>query len=131
MASRDDVQSFIDRLGDGVGTVEEVEADLWVLAADGDGGQIVVNYAPPVVVFRVNVIALPDDDERRNDLMRKLLELNATDLVHGSYGIEGTQVVLTDALQLEDLNFSEFQASLESINLALGSHLSALASYQE
>ena len=61
----------------------------------------------------------------------ELRQLNATDLVHGSYGIEGTQVVLTDALQLEDLNFSEFQASLESINLALGSHLSALASYQE
>ena len=131
MATRDDVQAFIDRLGDGNQVVEEVDECLWVLSADGDGGQIVVNYAPPVVVFRVNVMGLPEDETRHKDLMRKLLELNANDLLHGSYGIEGNQIVLTDALQLEDMSYSEFQAALDSINLALGSHLSTLATYQE
>ncbi len=74
---------------------------------------------------------LPEDAEKRNELMRKLLELNATELVHGSYGIEESTVVLTEALQLETLDFEEFQASLDSIVLALDSHLSALAPYQE
>ena len=52
-------------------------------------------------------------------------------MVHGSYGVEGSQVVLTDALQLKNLDFNEFQASLDSITLALASHMSALASFKE
>ena len=44
-----------------------------------------------------------------------LLEFNARDLVHGSYGIEGDHVVLTDALELTDLDFSEFEASVDSL----------------
>jgi len=131
MADKDDLQSYIERLGDGVVGSEEIEDGMWVLSLEGGEGQIVVSYAPPVVVFRVNVMELPADDEQRNALMRTLLELNATELVHGSYGIEGNSVVLTDALQLDNLAFSEFQASIDSLTLALGSHLSRLALYQE
>jgi hypothetical protein len=127
----EDVQGYVSRLdGNGV-SAEEVESGLWVLTPDGGGGQIVVNYAPPVIVLRVNVMEMPADGGNRAALMRKLLELNAEEMVHGSYGIEDSQVVLTDALQIENLDFTEFQASIESITLALGSHLRSLASYQE
>ena len=64
-------------------------------------------------------------------LYRLLLELNARDLVHGSYGLEGEHIVLTDALELADLDFLEFEASWDSLTLALASHLSALAPYRE
>ena len=47
--------------------------------------------------------------------------------MHGSYGLEGDHVVLTDALELENLDFNEFEASFDSITLALASHLGALA----
>ena len=43
--------------------------------------------------------------------------------MHGSYGLEGDHVVLTDTLELENLDFSEFEASFDSITLALASHL--------
>lgn len=131
MASREDIQGFIDRLENGAQGSREVEKDLWVVQGESNGAQIVVNYAPPVVVFRVNVMELPKDAGKRTDLMQRLLELNVTDLVHGSYGIEGSTVVLTGALELENLDFSEFQATVDSINLALGSHLATFASYQE
>ena len=68
---------------------------------------------------------------RKVELYRHLLELNATDLVHGSYGIDGDSVVLTDALELADLDFSEFQASYDSMMLALASHLATLAPYRQ
>ena len=48
-----------------------------------------------------------------------------------SYGLEGDHVVLTDTLELENLDFSEFEASFDSITLALASHLSTLAPYRE
>jgi hypothetical protein len=130
MASRDDLESFIGRLDDSISS-EEVETGIWVLTPGEDDAPIVVSYDPPVVVYRVKVMDLPAAGPNRNELMQKLLEFNAEGLVHGSYGIEGAQIVLTDALQLENLDFNEFQASVDSITMALASHMSALAPFQE
>ncbi len=130
MANREDIESFIGRLDSAVNS-EEVEKGIWVLTPDDQGAQIVVSYDPPVAVFRVRVMDLPESGRAKTDLMQKLLELNAQGLVHGSYGIEGSHVVLTDALQLDNLDFNEFQSSVDSITLALASHMSTLASFQE
>jgi hypothetical protein len=60
-----------------------------------------------------------------------LLEYNARDLVHGSYGVEGDHVVLTDTLELTNLDYSEFEASVDSLTLALASHAGTLAPFGE
>jgi hypothetical protein len=130
MITKDDVQSFLDRLeGGGLG-VAEVEPGLWLVTTPEEA-EIVINYAPPVLLLRVRVMELPGDEPRRSELYRQLLELNARELVHGSYGIEGDHVVLTDTLDLENLDFSEFEASFDSLSLALATHMSALAPYRE
>jgi Tir chaperone family protein CesT len=130
MITKDDIQSFLDRLEGGALTVAELEPNLW-LARTPDEAEVVVHYAPPVVVLRVRVMELPASEPRRSELFRQLLEYNARELVHGSYGLEGDHVVLTDTLELENLDFSEFEASFDSITLALASHLAALAPYRE
>ncbi|HEX3235273.1 MAG TPA: hypothetical protein VHR41_13835 [Gemmatimonadales bacterium] len=130
MITKDDIQSFLDRLEGGALTVTEIEPNLW-LARTPDEAEVVVHYAPPVVVLRVRVMELPASDPRRSELFRQLLEYNARELVHGSYGVEGDHVVLTDTLELENLDFSEFEASFDSITLALASHLATLAPYRE
>lgn len=130
MVTRDDIQAFIDRMNGTVGSVEEVQAGLW-LVRTSEGAEVVIHYNPPVVVLRVRVMEPPTADPRRAELYRELLELNARDLVHGSYGLEGDHIVLTDTLELENLDFSEFQASFDSILLALASHLGTLAPYRE
>lgn len=129
MITRDDVQSWLDRLDGGSLQVTEIEPNIWV-ARNGDGAEFVVHYAPPVLLLRVRVMELPPAEPRRGELFRQLLEFNARDLVHGSYGLEGDHVVLTDALELEDLDYSEFEASFDSVTLALASHLGALAPYR-
>jgi hypothetical protein len=130
MITREDIQSFLDRLDGGSLTVMEIEPNLW-LARTTDEAEVVVHYAPPVVILRVRVMELPESEPRRSELFRQLLEYNARELVHGSYGVENNHVVLTDTLELENLDFSEFEASFDSITLALASHLGALASYRE
>lgn len=130
MVTRDDIQSFIDRLEGGAVESREVEPGLWVVKST-QGAEVVVTYAPPVVILRVRVMEPPEPLERRSALFRQLLEFNARDLVHGSYGLEGDHVVLTDALELENLDFAEFEASYDSLTLALSSHLSALAPFRE
>ncbi len=130
MITREDIQSFLDRLEAGAMSVTEVEPNLWI-ARTPDDAEVVVHFAPPVMILRVRVMELPASDPRRSDLFRQLLEYNATELVHGSYGLEGNHVVLTDTLELENLDFSEFEASFDSITLALASHLATLAPYRE
>ena len=130
MITREDIQSFLDRLDSGSLTVTEVETNLWI-GRTRDDAEVVVHFAPPVVILRVRVMELPESDPRRSELFRQLLEYNARELVHGSYGLEGSHVVLTDTLELENLDFSEFQASFDSITLALASHLATLAPYRE
>jgi hypothetical protein len=130
MITREDLLSFFDRLYGGTLSVTEIEPNLWVVRTSEDA-EVVVHYAPPVVILRVRVMELPGGEPRRGDLFRQLLEYNARDLVHGSYGLEGDHVVLTDTLELENLDFSEFEASFDSITLALASHLGALAPFRE
>ena len=127
MTTREDIQSWLDRLEL---PVESEAEDLW-LVRTADGAELAVNYAPPVLVLRTRVMELPADPARSGELCRKLMEYNARDLVHGSYGVEGDHVVLTDTLELGHLEFAEFEASMDSLALALASHLGALAPYRE
>lgn len=130
MVTRDDIQSFLDRMEAGGATVEELENGLWKVRTSEEA-EVVVSYSPPVLILRIRVMELPTEEARRAELFRQLLEYNAGDLVHGSYGVEGNHVVLTDALELENLDFSEFEASFDSLTLALATHLGALAPYRE
>ena len=130
MITREDIQSFLDRLDGGGLTVTEIEPTLWLARTPADA-EVVVHDAPPVAILRVRVMELPASEPRRGELFRQLLEYNARELVHGSYGLEGDHVVLTDTIELENLDFNEFEASFDSITLAVASHLSALAPYRE
>jgi hypothetical protein len=132
MVTREGIESFLDRLSAEGGSYSEVEEGLWIIKPAGALGlDVVVHYSPPVVVFRVKVLKSLPNDPAQAPLYRRLLELNATELVHGSYGIEGESVVLTEALELSHLDYSEFQAAYEGLTLALVSHLRELGSYGE
>ena len=132
MVTREDVEGFLDRLAAERASFSEVEPGLWILKPGGDlDFAVVVNYSPPVVLIRVKVMALPDDTQEAAKLTRRLLELNASELVHGSYGIEDDAIVITEALELVHLDYDEFLHAYESITLTLASHLRELGSFRE
>lgn len=132
MVTREDIESYLDRLGADGASYREVEPGLWLVRPGGALDlDVVVHYSPPVVLLRVKVMTCPADEGRCSGLNRRLLELNAMDLLHGSYGIEGDDVVLTEALELSHLGYEEFLATYESMTLALASHMRELASYRE
>jgi hypothetical protein len=130
MVTKDDIASFIGRLEGGAATSDEVEPGLWVVRT-GDEAEVVVNFADPVVILRVRVMELPESTERQCELFRQLLELNARELVHGSYGLEGDHILWTDTLELDNLDYNEFESSFDSIALGLASHRSTLAPFGE
>jgi hypothetical protein len=132
MVTREEAESFLDRLSAEGANYSEVEPGLWVVKPGGElDFDVVVNYSPPVLLLRVKVMTLPTDREALATLSRRLLELNASDLIHGSYGIEEDSIVLTEALELSYLDFEEFLAAYESMLVALASHLRELGTYRE
>jgi hypothetical protein len=132
MVTKDDIEGFLNRLGSDGASYSEVEPGLWVVRPSGElDFSVVVHYSPPVVILRVKVMTLPTNLEALATLSRRLLELNATDLVHGSYGIEEQAIVMTEALELSHLDYEEFLAAYEGITSALAAHLRELGSYRE
>lgn len=126
MVTREDVESFLLRMEE---HVEEVEPGMWVLGPDGGG--LVIHYSPPLLILRVKVLDVPEEQTRCTELFRMLLELNATDLVHGAYAIEEGDIILSETLELEHLGFDTFQGAVDSLQMALASHLERLAPYRE
>lgn len=132
MVTRDDIELFLDRLSTEGATAREVEPGLWAVKPGGAlDFDVVVTHNPPVVLLRVQVMPVPTATETAAALNRRLLELNATDLLHGAYGIDGDAVVLTEALELAHLDYEEFLASFESMTLSLTTHLRELAAFRE
>ena len=132
MLTKDDIESFLNRLSAEGASYSEVEPGLWVVRPSGElDFSLVVHFSPPVVLLRVKVMNLPSKADAAATLSRRLLELNASDLVHGSYGIEKDSIVMTEALELSHLDYEEFLAAFESITVSLASHLRELGTYRE
>jgi hypothetical protein len=131
MVTKDDIEGFLDRIAAEGGSYSEVEPGLWALKPGGELDlTVVVHFSPPVVILRVKVMELPGDKPTLATLSRRLLELNASDMVHGSYGIDRNDIVLTEALELSHLDYEEFLAAYESMTLALAAHLREIGSFR-
>jgi len=132
MVTKDDLESFLDRLSSEGASYFEAGENTWIVQPGGAlDVDLVVHYNPPVIVLRVKVMNIPTTNGKGAELNRRLLELNASDLVHGSHGISEGSIVLTEALEVAHLDYEEFLASYESMTLALATHLRELTTYRE
>ncbi len=124
MKTREDLESFLIRMD---ADYEEIDEGMWLVRTGNGGYPIVVHHSDPLVVLRMKVIDLTRADGNE-ELYRTLLELNVTDVVHGAYGLEDGELILSDTLELETLDFQELQASVESIQLAASGHMDRIRS---
>jgi hypothetical protein len=126
MTTTEDLESYFIRMGV---EADELEEGMWVIPSSDGGTQVVVRSEPPLLLLRLKVMDLPTDmdDIKLAPFYRRLLELNATDIVYGSYGIEAEEVILSHALELDTLDFQELRSSYESLTLAASSHVAGLA----
>ena len=129
MKTAADIQDFLLRLEL---PYEEPTDGTFVIQGQDGLDNIVLTLAGPVVVFRVKLMEVPQHaaGAQREELFRTLLELNAAEMMHGAYGVEGNSVVICDALQLENLDFNEFAASMDDISMAVASHRGRLAKFR-
>lgn len=133
MVTKEDLESYLMRMD---ADFEEVDDGMFLVRSDDEGGPaIVVHHDDPLLLVRLKVMDLPQSDDdgspskdesRMCQLFETLLRLNATDVIHGAYGIEEDELILSDTLPLSTLDFEELRASLESVQLAASSHISTI-----
>lgn len=122
--SLEDIEGYLQKLERGFEKVE----DGTLLVFMGTGRPpVAMRVAPPVVVLQVGITGVPAGDVKEHAaLYRRLLELNATELVHAAYGIEKDRVVLAAALDLDHLGFTELEAVLADMDMAISNHIPEL-----
>ncbi|HAE23105.1 MAG TPA: hypothetical protein DCG47_12385 [Spirochaetaceae bacterium] len=90
---------------------------------------VAITIDEPVVFIRTKVMALPKVKDIQ--LLETLLGFNATDILHGAYGIDGDDIVLVDTLEYDNMDKNEFEAALDSVGMALSKHYAVLGKYRD
>ena len=117
-------------------TYQQIDSNLWLLDDEDHSLQgVAIMQAEPsdnnvsVVIIRAEIMDVPQKNVL--ELFTKLLELNATDVIHGAYGLENNKIVLIDTLQYGTMGYDDFRASLDSFSLALTQHYPILSKFRD
>ncbi|HWA74274.1 MAG TPA: CesT family type III secretion system chaperone [Polyangiaceae bacterium] len=121
--SSEDLEGYLTRLER---PFERLSEGTYVLTMGQGQPLVALRLEPPVLLVNVEIGAVPAGAEASRALFQKLLELNASSLMHAAYGLERGRIVLSAALSLETLDLSELEAALADVELALSEHVPAL-----
>jgi len=111
-------------------TYQQVGKNLWLLDDEERSLQgVAVMQAEPLVIVRAEVMDIPKGNLL--ELYTKLLELNASDVIHGAYAIDKNKVILLDTLQYETMDNEDFRATLDSFSMALTEHYPILSKFRD
>jgi hypothetical protein len=126
MDAKEKLEGYFTKLGL---TYQQIADDTWVVTDDDAGvHQVVVMVDDPIVVVRVTVMPLPQ--KNREPFFETVLRMNARDLVHIAYAVEGEHLILSNSFLLETLDLEEIQAAVDEFGLALIQHYSILSKYR-
>lgn len=130
MRTREDIESYLMRSNLSFQAVGDNEDEnIWLVRDSADGENIIITLAGSLLLFRVKVMELAGIEDRLG-LFQSLLNLNAEDMVHGSYGVADNDVLLTAGIPAENVDYNEFQGIVDELTLALNNHYESLATYR-
>lgn len=109
---------------------ESIGEGMWVVDDDIDHiDNLVLTWSPPILLFRVKLMAAPTNPAARANAFETLLRLNATEMVAGAYGLEDESIIATETLQTENLDFNEFQAGIDGLTMSIVEHYDTLKKF--
>jgi hypothetical protein len=125
IASNENLEALLGRLNRSFERAGD--ADVYLVSMGPGQPPCALNISPPVLVAQVQVAPAPAaDDAASARFMRRLLELNASGLLHSAFAIESAEIVLTAALELQNLDANELEAVLGDLDMALSEHVPSL-----
>ena len=127
--SNEVLEGYLNKLERGF---ERSEDGTYLVSAGPHRPPIALRVAQPVLVAQVDVGPAPNNDAPTEaKLFRHLLELNASEMISGAYGVEEGSVIASETLQSENLDFNEFQAAVDGLTLAITDHYTELKSFHD
>jgi hypothetical protein len=126
MRSVQDVEAYLGKMNRRFSPVDDQPGTFLVHGGD-NMPPTALRVDPPLVVLRVHVGDVEGNTASNGDLFQKLLTLNAKSLVHTSFGLEDSRIVLVSALELENLDYNELEATLDEIDVTLAQQVPLLA----
>jgi len=127
MLNKEKLESFFVELNL---SYEEKKKNVWVVFGEDKGLEnVVIMLEDPIVIIRVKVMDMPKENQCA--LYEEILRLNATDMIHGAYALEGSSVILINTLLAATMDIEELQASIDAIGLALAQHYEKLAGFRK
>ncbi len=121
----DVIKTIEDYILQGNWVAQKLDNATWTINDEFEGiDNLVIYYEDPIIIFRIKLMEIPA--QKKEAFFEKLLRLNSESMVHGAYALEGNNVIIVDTLQGENLDFNEFQASIESVYMALANDYKVL-----
>lgn len=125
ISTSDDLEAQLGRLGR---RYERTPDGTFIVSLGANNPPVALLLVPPVLVAQVAIGEAPKNLAAAAPIYKKLLELNASALLHAAFGLENDQIVLAAALELDSLDLNELEAVLADLDVALGEHVPTLRS---
>ncbi len=106
-------------------TFEDEKDGVFIINDEEQGlNNLVIGCAEPLVILEQYLF---DINPKNMEGLKFLLEKNR-EIVHGAFALDesGVKVLFRDTLQIENLDFNELEASINSLSLLLSEHYNEL-----
>ena len=123
------VLNFSDRLD--LDIIHENKEEELIVVSNEEKGiyQMVIDCEYPVLIFEQLIYKIKNSSQHH---FLELLKMNRN-LVHGAFVVndEETQMIYRDTLQLENLDFNEFEGTINALSLGLAEYSGKLVTLNQ
>ncbi len=106
------------------------ETGILKISNEDDGiSQVILGVVPPILIIECFLFNIKQDDL---SIYKALLQKNR-DMIHGAFVLneDGTKVLYRYSIQIENLDYNEFEAALNSLSLLLHEYSDTLISFSK
>jgi hypothetical protein len=125
----DQIEGFITQLNCRVLYKDEQQGIIKIdNQADGIHN-LIIGIAPPILIMEQFLFSF---QENHCDMFKQLLQKNR-DTIHGAFVIneEGNKVLFRYTMQLENINFNEFEGAINSLGLLLSEYATQIIEFSK
>lgn len=104
---------------------KDTASGILKVANEQDGiGHLIIGVVPPVLIFEYYLFNIKRDDM---EMYKALLQKNR-DMIHGAFVInnEGDKVLYRYAIQIENIDFNEFECAVNALSFLLSEYAEQL-----
>lgn len=103
---------------------------IFKISNEQDGiSQVILGIVPPILIIECYLFSIQNDHP---EMYKALLQKNR-DMLHGAFVIneEGNKVLYRYTIQIENLDFNEFEAALNALSLMLHEYATQIVNFSK